>query len=534
MKQIYYNGSILTMNPQNKEAESVVVEDGRIVYAGAYQEALKRREKDTQMRDLKGNTLMPGFIDGHGHFTMVMQVAVAADLSECRSFKDIKEKLIRYKDENRIGPKGMIVGFGYDHNFLEEGCHPDKRLLNEVSENTPVLINHVSGHMGVVNSQALELLGITEQSENPQGGVIGRVDGKREPNGYLEEGAITMVMPIMKGRVKVNVFKLVKAAGELYSGNGITTIQDGATAPQTFKILKLLNRFRLLKADVVAYPILNDDTRDFMKKEETFCRGYQRHLKIGGYKLILDGSPQGKSAWLSKPYEGETEYCAYPWLKDEQVIKYCRQAIDENRQIMAHCNGDAASEQFISCYGKALAESNNPQKHELRPVMIHCQTVREDQIERMKALNMIASIFVGHTYYWGDTHLKNLGKERGSFISPARCAMDHGLSVNFHQDAPVTRPDMLHTIWSAVNRITRQGVIIGREQAVTVEEALAAVTINAAYAYGEEHQKGSIEADKRADFVILDQNPLKTAKEDIKNIRVVETIKDGKTIFRRQ
>lgn len=248
--------------------------------------------------------------------------------------------------------------------------------------------------------------------------------------------------------------------------------------------------------------------------------------------MVLDGSPQGRSAWMTEPYLGEDPgYCGYPWMEDGMVADYVKQAVAENKQILAHCNGDAASEQFLNAYEKAVNEKKSGK--DLRPVMIHSQTVRNDQLERMAGLNMIASIFVGHVWYWGDIHVKNLGDKRGNHISPVKDAMDRGVCVNFHQDTPVTKPDMLHSVWCAVNRVSRSGNTIGRDQAVSVYDALKAVTINSAYQYFEEDSKGSIMIGKRADLVILDQSPLEVEPMHIRNIRVLETIKDGETIFSR-
>src|SRR5699024_473951 len=249
---------------------------------------------------------------------------------------------------------------------------------------------------------------------------------------------------------------------------------------------------------------------------------------------FLDGSPQGKTAWMTEPYEGEETYRGYPWYQDEQVQEYVAKAINDNVQLLTHCNGDSASDQLLRNYEAALDESNNPNKHALRPVMIHCQTARNDQLDKMAELAMIPSIFNAHTYYWGDVHLKNLGDKRGRRISPARSAFDRNLVVNFHQDAPVVAPNMIQTIWSAVNRITRKGVEIGPEERVSAYEALKAVTINAAYAYFEEASKGSLEAGKLADFVILDKNPLKVEKNKIKDIQVLETIKEDTSVWSRE
>ena len=242
----------------------------------------------------------------------------------------------------------------------------------------------------------------------------------------------------------------------------------------------------------------------------------------------MDGSPQGRTAWMSEPYlEGEKDYCGYPYLEDAVVEKYVMQAIKEERQLLVHCNGDAASEQFLRIYEKCMAEN----KVDLRPVMVHCQTVREDQIDRMARIPMIASVFIGHVWYWGDIHLRNFGKYRGEHISPVKDAVERGVIVNFHQDAPVTKPDMLQSVWCAVNRISRGGKTIGRQQKISVGDALKAITYNAAYQYFEEDIKGSIEEGKNADLVLLDRSPLEVSPLEIKDIEVLETIKEGETIY---
>ena len=185
-------------------------------------------------------------------------------------------------------------------------------------------------------------------------------------------------------------------------------------------------------------------------------------------------------------------------------------------------------------YETELAASDNPNKDNLRPVMIHCQTVRDDQLDRMVKLHMLPSIFVAHTWYWGDVHLKNFGDKRGRRVSPVKSALDRAMLYNFHTDTPIVRPKLLHSVWAAVNRITRSGVEIGPEQRISVYDALKGITINSAYAYFEEDSKGSIKVGKRADLVILDGNPLKVDPMKIRDIQVLETIKDGEVIYRKK
>lgn len=339
----------------------------------------------------------------------------------------------------------------------------------------------------------------------------------------------------LQAKMKMDLYKQLEEAQMKYIRHGVTTVQDGAANSMTVNLCRqMANEGRLL-IDMVAYPALGFDKEPsaVLANNKDCVRQYVNRFKIGGYKLVLDGSPQGKTAWMTKPYENSGDYCGYPWMKDEIVEGGIRTALAENQQILVHCNGDAAGDQFLNAYEKMLAESDNPNKENLRPVMIHCQTVREDQLDRMQKMKMIPSIFVAHVNYWGDVHLKNFGQERGSRVSPVRSALNRGLVYNFHTDTPVVQPDIFHSIWAAVNRITRNGVLSGPEQRIDVYDALKAVTINAAYEYFEEDQKGSIKQGKRADLIVVDENPLKVDPMQLKDITVLATIKDGQLIYSR-
>lgn len=533
MRSLYYNGTILTMEGENKTVPSLLIENGRIVKAGGFEE-LRAYAPDAGLVDLEGRTLMPSFIDGHSHITVAGQMSFAADLSECGDFQDIVNVLKRYLEENKIGRDGLIMGFGYDHNFLREKAHPLKMVLNQVSEEIPIYVLHSSSHMGCANSAALRLAGVHADTPEPEGGSIGRLQGSREPNGYFEEGAMACLNPLLKERLHFDLAEGIRRAQAMYLKYGVTTVQDGASNLENMKLLKSCDDSGDLKIDVAAYPILGRDSSASECFEEfPECDGaYACHLKLGGYKAVLDGSPQGRSAWLTAPYENSGDYCAYPWYTDYEVEGFMRKAVEDRKQILVHCNGDAAGDQFLRTYIKALNADPDARKLDLRPVMIHCQTVRDDQLDIMKRYGIIPSIFVGHVYYWGDVHRTNLGPERGSRISPVRSALNRGLPVNLHQDTPVTKPDMLHSVWTAVNRITRQGSVLGPEQCISTYEALKAVTINPAYAYFEETQKGTLTPGKLADMVILSHNPLATDKRELKDIRVLETIVRGESLYK--
>lgn len=530
MKHLYYNGNIYTMASEGERVDALLTEDGVIKAVGSY-EKLRKENTDASATDLRGRTLMPAFVDGHSHFLMAMQIGMMADLTGCSDFEDIVSVMKEFIRDRKITENGVAIGWGYDHNFLPAEQHPDRHVLDQISETIPVCIVHTSGHMGCVNTVTLKLAGITSESPDPSGGKIGREEGGKEPSGYLEEAAMFQGLGILTRCLGSDMVPSVETAEKMYLEHGITTVQEGGATGQSVETLIAFDAMKKLRVDVVAYPLVEENAMDIIRRFPEYKGKYKGHVKIGGCKMILDGSPQGKSAWLTKPYENSGDYCGYPKYSDEMVKKWLEEALKDRVQVLAHCNGDAAGDQFLRCYEAALEKYPEEKAADLRPVMIHCQTARKDQMEKMAPLGMVASIFTGHVYFWGDVHRKNLGDIRGANISPCRWALDAGLTVNFHQDMPVTRPDMLHSIWCAVNRITRSGNVSGKSQKISVYEAFRAASYGGAYAYHEEGVKGTLEPGKKADMIILDRDPFAVDPIEIKDIRVLETLKDGATVY---
>lgn len=528
MRTFYYNGTIITMKESALYAESVCVEDGRIRSVGDQKDVMVEMTVADQVVDLKGKTMLPGFVDAHSHFVGAANAMTQCDLSFCTNFAQIIEAMRNFAEKRKLPEDAWIVGCNYDQNFLEERRHPDRFVLDEISDTNPVALIHASSHMGVANSIGLKLQNIDEDTKDCPGGRYGRVGDTRVLDGYMEEKAFMafqsgLPMPSME-----ELLQLISEAQNLYASYGVTTVQDGMVAKPLFQLLKYASESGLLKLDVVGYVDIMT-AADLMEEEPAYANRYFGHLKMGGYKIFLDGSPQGKTAWMTKPYEGEETYCGYPIHADEKLKEYIETALNRKQQLLAHCNGDAAAGQYIAQFEKALAERE--EKDLYRAVMVHAQLVRKDQLKAMAAIGMMPSFFVAHTYYWGDIHLKNFGSKRGSQISPVKDAVDYGMRYTFHQDTPVVPPDMMRTVWSAVNRRSKTGKIIGENQKISVLDALKAITVHGAYQYFEEKEKGSIECDKRADFVILDRNPLEAPEEELADIRVLMTIKDNQVIY---
>lgn len=524
---LYVGGTILPLTGRLARAAGLLVEDGKIRAVGdpGTLAALCPRARRVE---LHGAAVLPGFVDGHSHFSMALQLGPTADLGSCGSFEAIGDALAAF---GRSQGSDVILGWGYDHIFLPGGAHPTRQLLDQVSDRLPVLAVHSSGHVGVANSAALTLAGITETSPVPRGGSVGRDPETGALTGYLEETALFQCLNALRARQQIDPARALEAAQQRYLSHGITTAQDGYSGRATWEtLLGLKDRLRV---DVVVYPGLDEDARQLVRAYAGCTRAYTGRVKLGGYKIQLDGSPQSRTAWLSRPYVGG-DTCGLPRMDDAAAQALVDAAAEDRLQLLAHCNGDAASEQLLRCWERRFAADPGLLEADLRPVMIHCQTVRRDQLDRMAALGMVPSVFVGHVYYWGDVHLRNLGPDRGEHISPCRWMLEAGLPLNLHQDFPVTRPDMLHSIWCAVNRLSRTGQALGPDQRIDPYDAFRAACWGGAYGYHEENFKGTLEPGKRADLVILDRDPFTVPPISLRNLRILATIKDGVEVYRAQ
>lgn len=535
---IYINGDIITMDPITPSAEAVAVREGKIFAVGSRTELESISGNHLKLVDLDGATLLPGLIDAHGHisYTSLYMGQVNVSSPPVGSAKRIDDVVSLLKAQvDKPGSDGWILGWGYDDSLLVDKRHPTREDLDKVSSTRPVAILHVSAHFMSCNSVCLELAGIDATSADPAGGIIQRIDGGKEPNGVLEESALaSLVNGIIPHPDTPTRLALLQEAQRYYASFGITTVQDGGALADHIELLQEAANQGQLILDIVAFPYaqyMGKRLAEFPASQE-----YKNRFRIGGVKIGLDGSPQGKTAWLTKPYlqapHGENDaYVGYASLKDEQVKAYVEQAFDSNTPLLAHANGDAAADQLIQVIANANEKFG---KADRRSVMIHAQTVRDDQIDAMIEHDITPSYFSSHTFYWGDWHRDSVfGIERASRISPLRTSADKGLRYTTHNDTPVVPPDMMRLLWASINRTTRSGQVLGEEQKASPMEALKSITIDAAHQYFEEETKGSITVGKIADFVILDNNPLSVEPITIKDIKVLKTIKDGDVVFAR-
>jgi predicted amidohydrolase YtcJ len=529
------------MNDSAMRAEAVAEAGGRIIAVGRKAEVMKRRGPTTQLIDLKGRTMLPGFVDAHGHVMMGGLQALSANLlappdGEVRDIASLQQAVRQWMAANAaaVSKVNLIVGFGYDNATLAEQRHPTRDELDRISRDVPILLVHQSGHIIAVNSKAIEVAGITADTPDPQGGVIVRRPGSREPNGVFEELAAFPVVMKLLGQVGPEGFKAFARAGaELWARYGYTTADEGRSVPATARLLRQLADEGGLRIDVATYPDVLAD-RQFI--EQNVSATYTNRFRVAGAKLTIDGSPQGFTAWRDRPYYAPVGdypkgYAGYAAATPEQVLDATDWAYARGIQLLTHSNGERASDLLISAL--TIAEMKNGPGKDRRPVLIHGQFLREDQVDAYKRLGVLPSLFPMHTFYWGDWHTtKTVGPVLGQNISPTGWVRKRGMIFTTHHDAPVAFPDSMRVLDATVTRVARgSGKVIGPDQRVDVITALKAMTIWPAWQHYEEKAKGSIEVGKLADFVILSRDPTKGDPNTIDRITVTETVKEGVTVF---
>ena len=538
---LYLGGDILTMEgDQPLYVEALVQQDGRIAYLGPKADALAKYPKAIVV-DLQGRTLLPGFIDAHGHLFNAGVQALSANLLPPPDGEgtDI-DALVRITtdwwkaNELAVQKGGWILGFGYDDAQLNERRHPTAKDLDRISTELPVILLHQSGHLAAMNSVGLQRAGYTKDTPDPPGGVIRRVAGTREPDGVLEETAMFLPLFNVLGKVdSAGNEAIVRAGLAAYTSFGFTTAQEGRASADICNTFMRMAQRGDLPLDVDAYPDIQ--MAGAYLHERGVQREYMGRFRIAGAKLSLDGSPQGKTAWLTEPYlkpppGAGKDYTGYPAIpQEDKVLALVDSAFKHNWPLITHCNGDAAADQYIRAVSRAANAYGNTDR---RTVMIHAQTVREDQLDSMQVLGIIPSFFSMHTFYWGDWHREEtLGPERAYRISPTGSTLQRGMRFTQHHDAPVAKPDAIRILWCTVNRVSRSGEVIGPDQRVSPFIALKALTEWAAWQGFTEDRKGTLSVGKNADLVVLDKNPLKVQPMAIQDIVVLETIKEGRTIY---
>ena len=535
---LYYNGDIVTMDGVTQEyVEAVVEKDGKIVFVGAKAEA-EKKFAEVRMIDLKGSTMLPGFLDPHSHFMsavrMVNQVNVAAPpVGTVKNIPQIIEKLKAFVEERHIPEDGWVIGWGYDQDLLDEKRHITKKDLDAAFPKRKVLIIHVSMHGAVLNSQALKWADIDANTKTPDGGVIAREEGSNEPAGLVMETAYIPIFAKLPQPSEKEMLDLTKPAQMMYASNGYTQAIEGFSHVSDLDFLqKAANEDRLF-IDVLALPAFTEMDIWFNNPKYPFGT-YNKGFKLQACKITLDGSPQAKTALVSHPYHGGGPNGEKGWkgessITQDQLDSITKKLFDAKVPMHIHTNGDGAVDMMI----KTVEKAGITAKDDRRTVIVHSQFQRPDHLPKYVELGLTPSYFTLHTFYWGDVHIKNIGKEAAFFISPMKSATEAGITVSNHTDFNVTPLDPFFILWSAMARESREGVIIGPDERVDAYTALQAMTTGPAWQVFEENRKGKIKEGMLADFVILKNNPLKQKVSEIKDNEVFATVKEGRVIYKK-
>jgi predicted amidohydrolase YtcJ len=537
--RIFTGGTIITMDDANPAAEAVAVKDGRILAVGTEAEIRALAGPETEVTDLGGGALLPGFLDAHSHYINSLLVANQAQLyappsGPARDVESIIAELERFAEERQIPEGELITGYGYDDTVMPGGRLLNRDDLDAAFPNNPVRVDHVSMHGGVLNSRALERFGYSAETETPPGGVIVRREGTNEPYGLIMETAYMPVFAATQPMSPEEEIAATRAGQMLYAQAGITTAHEGATHLAQLETMERASAAGANIIDVIAYPFITELDPTLAAFPVSGWGTYHDGLKIGGVKITIDGSPQGRTAKFTTPYltggpGGEENWTGELTFPQETINGMVKKVYELGVPLNLHANGDGAIDAFFTAHEFAAADDLGRDRN---VTMIHAQFTRRDQIDKYVAYKIRPSFYTLHTYYFAEAHIANRGAVQAAYISPMRDAIDAGLHPSNHTDFVVAPLDQMFMLWSAVNRISRGGAEIGPDQRITPLEGLKTMTIWAAEQYGEANRKGSITAGKLADLVILDADPLSVEPMAIKDIAVVETLKEGQTIYR--
>jgi predicted amidohydrolase YtcJ len=551
-ERIYRGGTILTMDDASPRVEAVAIADGRILAAGAESAVMATRGDATEIVELAGKTLMPSFIDAHGHFANAPQIVKWANVSGVPAgpvtcIADILEVLAEFATVNAVSVGEWIVAYGYDVSNLSDGRQCTRDDLDSALPDNPVMLIHSSNHGAVLNSKGFAAVGYDASTATPPGGLILRRPGTNEPEGLIMETAFVPIFGNMPQPSQSEMLDTFDAAQQLYACKGVTTMQEGATHAKDLDLIRIAADQGRLYLDLVVVPLVievpklvkeyfPDFTGGPMALPDTAAESfgtYRNRVKLQGIKCIVDGSPQGKTAFWTEPLltpgpNGEADWCGQPVFPKELIEQMVKQIADAGIQIFSHCNGDAAIDVMIdACRAAGMKDADDR-----RTVIIHSQFMRPDQLDDYVELGLTPSFFTVHTFFWGDVHEENLGRERAYFMSPMASAVTKGLHCSNHNDFSVTPIDPMRMVWSAVTRQSRSGEIIGPDERVDPWQALKALTIEAAWQIREEDSKGTIATGKLADLVILDGDPTTVPADQLLDIAVVETFKEGRSVYR--
>lgn len=534
---LYRGGPIVTMDGDTPQTvEAVVTKGDRIAFAGPEKDARRAAGKDAAVRDLAGATMLPGFIDAHSHFTVATMSAGGLDLRDkshaaVTDIAGVQAVIRDHIARTSSAPGGWTTVWQFDQENLAEKRYITRAELDAVAPDRPLVVLHVSLHGAVANSAALKAAGIDESTPVPPGGMMLR-DATGKLNGVLLEKAMFLMLAKMPQPTAEQKLAALDAAQNAYFAEGYTHAQDGATLPPDIAFLTSPAASERLKIDLALLPFSTGLDALLANPDIRFGE-YRGHVKLQGIKFVLDGSVQARTGYFTRDYargspEGHHPWHGEPVLSEEEFVAQARKANDRGWQLFVHANGDAAIDMAIRGFDAlGIRAADNR-----RPIVIHSQFQRPDQLAAYKRIGVGPAYFSNHAWYWADVHRTNFPKEVVDFISPFRSARAAGLTPSNHSDYSVTPLDTRFMLWTSMARVSPTGVVSGPDERLDAYAALQALTTGPAWQVFEEDRKGRIKAGLLADFVILDKNPLTTPVDAVKDIRVVETVKEGRSVWK--
>ena len=534
--QVFIDGTVLTMNAEAPIAEAISVRGDTIEAVGNTEDIMSLVTDETEVHDLLGRTLLPGFIDAHGHFPGSGMYSLVANLSSppVGDVLDMAMLIERLRAQAQSkAPGEWVIGLSYDDTAIAEQRHPTRLDLDKVSTEQPVVALHSSLHFATVNTKALELLGIDSTTPDPEGGVIVR-DEQGRATGVLEENAMMSLMQEVLSFGAFEGFLMTKAAVKDYAQHGVTTANMGAASQEQMKGMRMMSNWGVIPQRLTVMPLQTENDEAITQGTFDETEWDTDRFDVVGFKIVADGSIQGYTGYLSHPYHvpynGDADYRGYARVSREELFRQVREIFKHGYKVAIHTNGDASINDALDAIEAALEEFP---AEDHRTILIHSQMSRLDQVERMARLGVTPSFFTAHVYFWGDRHRDIfMGPERAENISPSQWAIQNGVRFTTHLDTPVVPMRPLRAVSAMVNRLTSSGAVLGVDQRTDMMTALRATTIDAAWQVGQETRLGSIEPGKLADLVVLSGNPLENA-DRVHELKVERTVIGGVTIYRR-
>ncbi|MCH8087352.1 MAG: amidohydrolase [Chloroflexi bacterium] len=531
----FLGGKIFTSDAKSTIVSGVYAEEGRIRRVGHADEIRKSLPPDTRIIDLQGKTLLPGLMDAHNHMVHVgttmdnMQVGYP----KIGSVGELASAVANAAEDTPEGE--WIRGWGMDYAKYPGGQMPTRWDIDDMSRKHPVVIVHTSGHFALVNSLALEQAGITDSVQDPKGGRFVR-DEKGRLTGMLLDSAQRVVI---KGAVDVgnhgpdpgqdtpveDLVQAIERVCKMYHKEGLTSIVDAqVTAREMPAYVEARNRGVLGVKVHCMY--LSNHLKDVKALGVTGFMGDSR-LSAGTIKCYADGSLIGCTAAFQNPYVNPPDTYGYTYWDRDELRDLLLESHTAGLHTGTHSQGDAAMEMVVSSWEEILKEHpREDHRHRIE----HCGYPIK-HLERMAKLGLLAISQPSYLYYNGDGFLANLGEERAKKLIPLRSELDLGIPIVLSTDSPVVSFRPLDNISAAVSRVTMEGQDCGKDERITVEEAIRGYTINAAYSVFKEGEKGSIEVGKAADFTLIGGDLLNTPGEEIRNLSVEMTVIDGEIVY---